>query len=331
MKIIRAPRQGNFTIIPNETLRDRNLTYRALGLLAELLSHDDGWETNAERLAARAKEGRDSIRTALNELREHRYMVTRKSRTALGTWEWSHFVYDSPQPVDNDPDASPISPVDNDRRTPAGEVINSPTAAFAQVSATTSFPSMENPVTAIPSAEEPTVDSHTEAGQPPVLRQRSLRRSKEGSPKKTDKNTPPPEPAPAVARPPHASPEPEVEEAMQQILRHLPGVLLPRSAGQMDALIEAVTPHVLAGWTAAQIVERAAYEPLPEQVHSPAGFLRQRLAPLSLKPPLTRTSFSWCGECEERTRMREDPETERPYRCPGCHPRRAEARQQDAG
>jgi hypothetical protein len=32
----------------------------------------------------------------------------------------------------------------------------------------------------------------------------------------------------------------------------------------------------------------------------------------------------WCGECDEKTRQREDPEG-RPYRCPSCHPLAEEA------
>jgi hypothetical protein len=32
-------------------------------------------------------------------------------------------------------------------------------------------------------------------------------------------------------------------------------------------------------------------------------------------------STTWCGKCDERTRLLEDPETRRPLgRCPACHP-----------
>lgn len=36
----------------------------------------------------------------------------------------------------------------------------------------------------------------------------------------------------------------------------------------------------------------------------------------------------WCGECEERTRMREHPDSGLPYRCPTCHPLAAPLPQQ---
>jgi len=36
---------------------------------------------------------------------------------------------------------------------------------------------------------------------------------------------------------------------------------------------------------------------------------------------------TWCGECDQRTRLLEDPETRRPLgRCPQCHPLSRKAR-----
>lgn len=311
MKIIRAAREGNFTIIPNETLRDRNLSYRAAGLLAELLSHDDGWETNADRIAGRAIEGRDAIRKALNELREHRYMVTKKFRAEKGRWEWSHFIYDSPQPVDNDPDNTGTGPVDNASEGDA----HAPGTTFPQVR-----PGAEN----ASSVDQRTVGQPTESpateDQPLGVQQRPARRSKEAFEKKTNKKTPPPKASPPVAVEQGPLIDPEVADAMQEILRRLPTVLLPRSAGQMEALVEALRPYLNAGWMPAQILQRAAYEPIPETVHSPAGFLRQRLTTLEIRPPATMATYPWCGECDVRTRQREDLVSGLPYRCTYCHP-----------
>jgi len=48
------------------------------------------------------------------------------------------------------------------------------------------------------------------------------------------------------------------------------------------------------------------------------GYLARYRAAASSQEHSTRPS--WCGECEERTRMREHPESGLPYRCPTCHP-----------
>lgn len=326
MRIIRAPRQAHFTIIPNETARDRNLSYRAAGLLVELLSHEDGWETNAERLAARAKEGRDAIRKALNELEAHHYMSRKKQRTPQGTWVWTQFVFDVPQPKsDTDPDRAHLSVVDNsDEAKSKAPVDSAPApvqpvdkAAKAQVS-----PATDNPLTVLtpspdnPSPESPTTVDQGAADQSPVRRQRIPRAQKEASPKKTNKNTPPPEVPHANI--PGGTIDP-VEVGIQEVLRRLPSSLQPRSAGQSEAIRDALIPHLLAGWTPEQIIERAAFEPIPQPIHSPAGFVRQRLATLAL-PPTTRQSLPWCGECDEKNRWREELDTGRPFKCPVCHP-----------
>jgi hypothetical protein len=92
MKIVRSHPEGNFTIIPNQALRDDRLSYMARGVLHELLSHRSGWETNAEIMTARARqkrgagvgEGRRAMRAAFAELEEAGYMVRIKERIPVG-------------------------------------------------------------------------------------------------------------------------------------------------------------------------------------------------------------------------------------------------------
>jgi hypothetical protein len=65
----------NFTQIFNGALRDKNLSRRARGLLAELLTHSDGFGISVSRLTDAGPEGRDAINDALNELERHGYLV----------------------------------------------------------------------------------------------------------------------------------------------------------------------------------------------------------------------------------------------------------------
>ncbi|MFF7142290.1 hypothetical protein ACFZB5_13710 [Streptomyces nodosus] len=102
--IHRSKPTGNFTILPNELLRDDRLSYCARGVLAELLSRPNGWETNADALWERARrhrggrgEGRRAMRAALAELEDAGYMVRHKRKGEKGRFVTVLELYDVPQ------------------------------------------------------------------------------------------------------------------------------------------------------------------------------------------------------------------------------------------
>jgi hypothetical protein len=108
MLIRRSSPEANFTILPNATLRDDRLSYTARGVLAELLSRPDGWETNADKLAERARrhrgtkngEGRRALRGAFAELEAAGYLHRQRERIQEGgrfLFTTVMTVYDIPQ------------------------------------------------------------------------------------------------------------------------------------------------------------------------------------------------------------------------------------------
>lgn len=171
MSIIRGPRPARgFTIVSNEMLQRRDLSRRAKGLLAELLSHQDGWRTDSDSLAEAGPEGRDAIRTVLRELEQHGYLVRIRRQNAKGLWRTDSYVFDEPVPPGYDPvallagpDPEPDGlstgprtpdPIDGDEPEPLFDA-----DAFPQVTPTTGNPSSVAPAPGKPTTGNPTVGS----------------------------------------------------------------------------------------------------------------------------------------------------------------------------
>jgi hypothetical protein len=96
MSIRRGPKPDRFVILPNELAREQNLSFRARGLLAYLLSMPEDWRTNSNQLAGQSpKEGRDAIRSALTELEHAGYLKRRRLQDADGRWRTETIVTDS--------------------------------------------------------------------------------------------------------------------------------------------------------------------------------------------------------------------------------------------
>lgn len=82
-----------------------------------LLSNAPGFRMTAVDLAAEAKEGRESVLTALRELRSVGYIIVKKTQDESGRWKTETYVFDFPQctevgfPDSGKPDAGCPDPV----------------------------------------------------------------------------------------------------------------------------------------------------------------------------------------------------------------------------
>lgn len=92
MSVIRVNKNKNYTTISNVALRDRNLSFRAKGLLCQMLSLPEDWDYSIKGLAAISKEGEKAVRTVLAELEAAGYLVRTKVRGDSG--RFTSIVYD---------------------------------------------------------------------------------------------------------------------------------------------------------------------------------------------------------------------------------------------
>ncbi|HZQ77547.1 MAG TPA: hypothetical protein VFE55_09470 [Acidimicrobiia bacterium] len=94
--ILRHRHPNRFTILPNDAIRNQALSFRAVGVLAHLLSLPDGAKVDSTTLAAAHKEGRDAVRGAFKELEVHGYYRRDIVRLPDGTLRTEVVVSNTP-------------------------------------------------------------------------------------------------------------------------------------------------------------------------------------------------------------------------------------------
>jgi hypothetical protein len=98
MPIYRVEKTQDYTTMANYHLKDRNLSLKAKGLLSLMLSLPDYWDYSLAGLAAICKDGKDCIRSTVNELEAHSYIKKngrmRNDLGQLGDTEYT--IYEKP-------------------------------------------------------------------------------------------------------------------------------------------------------------------------------------------------------------------------------------------
>ncbi|MGY1499737.1 hypothetical protein ACW4TU_24705 [Streptomyces sp. QTS52] len=112
MRIHRTTPTRAFSVFSNALLRDRSLSWCAVGVLTYLLSLPNGARATIRTLAEQRKEGRARIAAALHELEKSRYLrrVVRKDEES-GQFSTVYEVFDTP--YDDEPPAGESEEVQN--------------------------------------------------------------------------------------------------------------------------------------------------------------------------------------------------------------------------
>lgn len=87
-----------YTVMSTYHLRDPNLSLKAKGLLSLMLSLPKSWDYSINGLVTIAREGRSSIKSILNELKEAEYVKIDKLRDEKGLYKYKYSVYYLPYP-----------------------------------------------------------------------------------------------------------------------------------------------------------------------------------------------------------------------------------------
>ena len=90
---------GNFGVAPNELLNDSNISLKAKGLYVYMQSKPADWSFSLDKISYQNKDGKDSVRNAINELVDAGYL-TRKKMFKDSKGIFSHYKI-SESPLEN--------------------------------------------------------------------------------------------------------------------------------------------------------------------------------------------------------------------------------------
>ena len=105
---VRKDKNNPYVMLNKSFLNDRNLSFKAKGLLAYLLSKPDDWIVYEGELAKASADGRHSVRAAIKELIEFGYMERERTRDEKGLLRQMecnvHEVPRTEAPAEKDPE-----------------------------------------------------------------------------------------------------------------------------------------------------------------------------------------------------------------------------------
>lgn len=87
--------EDNYTLIPNEWVRDKTLSLKARGLLVELMSHRPGWSLTLASLESE-HDGTAAVRTAVKELADGGWLTIQRQRVDGGLLGGTDYILSDP-------------------------------------------------------------------------------------------------------------------------------------------------------------------------------------------------------------------------------------------
>ena len=108
MAVFKIEKNSNYTVMSNYHLQDKNLSYKAKGLLSFMLSLPDDWDYSINGLVSISKEGIKAVKAILKELQDNGYLVINKNRNIHGQYEYQYLIYEQPEYPKGEMDAGEV-------------------------------------------------------------------------------------------------------------------------------------------------------------------------------------------------------------------------------
>lgn len=100
MAAVRTVKNKDYSIVHNGFINNKNLSFKAKGLLLYFLSKPDKWEFYIKEIAKNSKDGVESISSGIKELEDNGYIHKNFKRNKDGKLSggYDFTVYEEPQP-----------------------------------------------------------------------------------------------------------------------------------------------------------------------------------------------------------------------------------------
>lgn len=96
MAVLKKVRHDNYTTICNDVFHDNRLSLKALGLFCRMMSLPPDWSYSLSGLAALSRDKIDSVRSAVNELRDLGYLEVKRLHDSNGLFIGvDYIIYES--------------------------------------------------------------------------------------------------------------------------------------------------------------------------------------------------------------------------------------------
>lgn len=100
MEFRKGKRKKDHFSMNTKIFEDTNISLKAKGLLAQMLSFPDDWEYSINGLIAINKEGESAITAAIHELEKAGYLIRAEERDERGRFRYIYSVFDTPQKIE---------------------------------------------------------------------------------------------------------------------------------------------------------------------------------------------------------------------------------------
>ena len=103
--VIRVIKNKNYTVMSNTHLKDKRLSLKAIGLLSVVLGLPDDWHYTVNGLVGIVKDGKDSVESAIKELKKNGYLRVDKiyPNENSNRIQYQYTFFENPQEVDFQP------------------------------------------------------------------------------------------------------------------------------------------------------------------------------------------------------------------------------------